>query len=145
MNYLTSINRPVRDLERELSNWFGAWDSPFASSFDFARGFTPALDVCEEGDSYVVRADLPGIDKKDVEISFKDGVLSIKGEKKGAEESKDRTWFRRETWAGSFERRIALPDTADAEDIKAEMKDGVLTIAIHKKPEAQPKVIAING
>jgi HSP20 family protein len=145
MNYLTTINSPVRELERELSSLFGAFDSPLDPSCDFFGGFVPALDVSDEGDHYLVRADLPGIDKKDVEITFKDGVLSLKGEKKMEEEKKDRKYFRRETWAGSFERRVKLPETADAENIKAEMKDGVLSIVIHKKEEAKPKSIVING
>ncbi len=143
MNYLT-LHNPIRQLERELTDWFGELDSNLSGCGVVGRGFAPAVDLYEEDDAFIARAELPGIDKKDLDISIKDGVLTVKGEKKGrAEEQKEGKYYRRETWAGSFERRIALPERVDAEKVSAEMKDGVLTIRVPKLPEAKPQKIDI--
>jgi len=124
MNYLT-LHNPIRQLERELTDWFGELDSSLSGCGVVGRGFAPAVDLYEEDDAFVARAELPGI------------------EKGSAEEKIEGTYYRRETWAGSFERRIALPDRVDAEKVTAEMKDGVLTIRVPKLPEAKPQKIDI--
>jgi HSP20 family protein len=145
MNYFT-VRNPIRTLERELDNWLGGIPDPFAFDASCARGFAPSVDISEEDDGYLVRAELPGMGKSDVEITLKDEVLTLKGEKKtAAEEKKEGRYYRRESWAGSFERRIVLPDTADPEGVSAEMKDGVLTVKIAKRPETKPRNIEING
>jgi len=141
---IVKVRNPFNELERELENWIGDFSGPFGREWVESREFNPAIDVIEEGESFVVRADLPGMDKKDVEITLSDRILSIKGEKKGKSEDQDKRYLRRETWYGSFERRIALPETADAEGIKAEMKDGVLTVSVKKREETKPRQIAIN-
>jgi HSP20 family protein len=138
MNYLT-LHNPIQD-------WLGALDDPFLACGMQSRGFAPAVDLYEEDDAFVAKAELPGIAKGDLDISLKDNVLTIKGEKKGErEDKKEGRYFRRETWAGSFERSIRLPAKVDAEKVNAEMKDGVLTIRVPKLPEAKPFKIDING
>jgi HSP20 family protein len=145
MNCMTVRNR-MGDIERDLEDWVKGWEFPFAD-FDFAaRGFAVPIDFSEDDDTYTVRADLPGIDKADIEVSLTDRLLTIKGEKKTATEEGDKKrYYRRETWSGRFERSLTLPSTADASSVKADLKDGVLTISMHKSEEAKPRQINING
>jgi len=107
------------------------------------RTTAPAVDVLETEDEYLVLADLPGVDKRDLEVSVTGSLLSIKGDKKGERDSEKRKIFRKETWVGSFSRTIDLPAQIDAGKISAELKDGVLTVRIAKREEAKTKLIAI--
>lgn len=126
-------------LQRELGNFF---DFGFENSGLFDRSIAPAVDLVEGPDAFTLVADLPGIDKKDVELTFENGVLTLSGEKKENKEGKG--FFRKETWAGSFRRTVSLPASADADKIKAELKDGVLTVTIAKREELKPRQIAVN-
>lgn len=95
------------------------------------------LDVSESDTIYNIKADLPGVDEKDVDVSLEDGVLTISGEKQRTEETKDQTFHRVERSYGSFRRALALPPDADENGIKASMKNGVLEIEIAKLAEAR--------
>jgi len=145
MNCITVRNR-VGDFERDIENWVKTWDFPFAD-FDLnSRGFAVPVDFSEDDESFTVRADLPGIDKADIEVILTDRVLTLKGEKKAAaEESDKKRYYRRETWAGRFERSVTLPSSADATTVKADLKDGVLTVTMRKSEEAKPRAIVINS
>jgi HSP20 family protein len=105
------------------------------------RTSAPAVDVLETEDEYLVIADLPGVDKRDLEVSVSGTLLSIKGEKKGDPDSEKSKVFRKEIWIGSFCRTIDLPAPVDAGKIAAELKDGVLTVHIAKRKEAKAKLI----
>jgi HSP20 family protein len=104
----------------------------------------PAIDVMETGDSYIVIADLPGIKKDDLELNVAGTLLTLKGSKRLEQHSEKRKFFRKETWAGNFNRTIELPPNIATESIEAELKDGVLAIRIAKKEEAKTKSIAIK-
>lgn len=105
----------------------------------------PAVDVKEEGDRFVILADLPGVDPKEIEVSMENGSLSIRGERK-SEKEEEREGFRRvERVRGTFYRRFTLPDTADSEQIQARGKDGVLEIVIPKQKKVQPRRISVDG
>jgi len=107
--------------------------------------WNPAVDIKEEADRFVILADLPGVDPKEIEVSMENGVLSIRGERK-SETEEERNGFRRvERVRGSFYRRFSLPDTADAERIEARGKDGVLEIVIPKQKKVQPRKITVGG
>jgi len=108
------------------------------------RTTAPAVDVLETKDEYVVMADLPGVDKRDLEVSVTGSLLSIRGDKKGERDSEKRKIFRKETWVGSFSRTIDLPAQIDTGKITAELKDGVLAVRIAKREEAKTKLIAIT-
>jgi HSP20 family protein len=107
------------------------------------RTTAPAVDVLETEEEYLVMADLPGVDKRDLEVSVTGSLLSIKGDKKGERDSEKRKIFRKETWIGSFSRTIDLPAQIDAGKITAELKDGVLTVRIAKREEAKTKLITV--
>ncbi len=99
-------------------------------------GMSFDLDVRENGHELVFEAELPGIDEKDVQISVRDGVLSVKGEKKSERDEKKDTYHLVERSYGSFERSFRLPEAADQENIKADFEKGVLRVVVPKRPEA---------
>jgi len=107
--------------------------------------WTPAVDIREEDSRYVIHADVPGVDPKDIEINMEDGVLSIKGERH-SEVTDEREGYKRvERVRGSFFRRFSMPDTADADAVTAKSKDGVLEIVIPKQEKLQPKRIRVEN
>ena len=129
----------MREMERmmdDLRSEFG--HSLWPPALAFASRF-PAVDVKDEGDHYTVEADLPGLDKEDVEITLGEGVLSISGKKERAEEEEEEGYVRRERGYVSFHRRLALPEDASEEDVDAKLQDGVLTLSIPKRKEEPEK------
>jgi HSP20 family protein len=104
----------------------------------------PALDVSEDHARFVVATELPGMERKDIDLQIKDGVLTIRGEKRHEEEVKDRKWHRVERRYGSFYRSLALPESVDPAKAEAAFKNGVLTVTLAKREETKPKTIAIK-
>jgi HSP20 family protein len=109
------------------------------------RSLMPAMDLMEESSRYVIRADLPGMTKDEVEITYQGGVLTIKGERKHESKAESSRSYCRERFEGKFGRNIQLPEKVDASRITASMKDGVLELILPFAPEAQPKKIQVNG
>lgn len=106
--------------------------------------WAPAVDIKEEGDRYVLRADVPGVDAKDIEITMENGVLTIKGER-SHEDKEERSGYKRvERVYGTFYRRFTLPDTADADKVSATSKNGVLEVTIPKQEKMQPRKIKVS-
>lgn len=104
----------------------------------------PAVDIKEEAERFVILADLPGVDPKDIEITAENGMLTVRGERK-VEKDEEREGFRRvERVRGTFYRRFSLPDTADTNGIKARGKDGVLEISLPKHEKVQPRKISVQ-
>jgi HSP20 family protein len=118
------------------------FDSQVVRAFD--GGLTPALDVYEDKDNIIVKADLPGLTKDDIEISLQDNVLTLRGEKKRDSEVKEENYYRLERSYGTFNRSFELPTSVDASKIEATFKNGVLQITLPKTEEAKPKKIKIN-
>ncbi len=107
--------------------------------------FAPAFDVRETKDSYIFKADLPGIKEQDVEITLTGNRLTITGKRETEQKDKADTYYAYERSYGSFIRLFTLPDGAVTEPAKVELKDGVLTLVFSKLPEVQPKKIQIKG
>ena len=105
--------------------------------------WTPRVDIKEEDKRFVILADIPGVEPKDIEINMDNGILSIKGERKSDVAVENGKTTRVERSYGSFYRRFALPDSADAEGIRANGKHGVLEVSIPKKPETTPRRIEV--
>ena len=105
----------------------------------------PAVDIKEEDNRFLIKADIPGVDPKDIEITMEDGVLTIKGERVTEKEEKREDFRRVERSRGTFYRRFSLPDTADADKIEAKGKDGVLEIVIPKHDKVLPRRIAVKN
>jgi HSP20 family protein len=107
--------------------------------------WAPRVDISETDKAFVVKADLPGVEPKDVEVSVRDGILTLKGEKREQREEKQKNYHRTERFVGRFFRSIPLPAGADEENVAATTAKGVLTVSIPKMPEAQPKRIAVKA
>jgi HSP20 family protein len=143
---------PFRDEPFFAEGLLRDWDLPFGRlsrrleevGRRAAAPLSPAVDLSEDEKSYVVTAELPGVGKDDVTVELHEDVLTIRGEKKSErEEKKDRShWVERSY--GSFARSFTLPPTAQAEELKASFKDGVLRIEIPKKEAAKPRQISIK-
>jgi HSP20 family protein len=142
--------RPFESLRYEIDRLFedfdgGMWRSRFGRpTFDlqpfWPRGSTwaavPAVDIAETDKAYEITAELPGMDEKNIEVKFADGVLTIRGEKKEKEEKK-KDYYLSERSYGSFQRSFQVPDGVDTDKIEATFKKGVLTVALPKSVEAQ--------
>jgi HSP20 family protein len=116
---------------------------------EFADGATvswiPRVDIHEEDERFVVVADLPGVEGKNIEVTADKGVLTIKGDRHSEKKSSKDGFERVERASGSFLRRFTLPESADAEAIKATHVNGVLEVSIPKRPQEQPRRIAIQA
>ena len=110
------------------------------SSSDWA----PAGDIQETPEDFVVEAEVPGMSKDDGKVTVHEGVLTIQGERKSEEETKDKKLHRIERFYGSFMRRFTLPDNVDENSVKANFKDGLLTLSIQKAEPKEPKAIEVE-
>ncbi len=130
-------------LRNELDRLF----EPFA---ELTRGsqllsvWNPAVDVFEDKDSIIVKAELPGMKKEDIDVSLHDGALSVSGERKSEEKFEDAETYRSERFVGRFHRTVTLPSPVSADKVKAQYKDGILMITLPKTEEAKPKQIEVN-
>ena len=104
----------------------------------------PMVDIFDDSDKIVIKAELPGIDKKDIAIDLKDRVLTLKGERVADNEEKENRYYRRERTYGKFERSFTLPTGLNPDKIKADYQDGVLKIEVPKPQEEKPKQITIH-
>jgi HSP20 family protein len=137
---------PLNRLRTELEEMFGRFgDESLFANGDALKAWQPRVDVEETDKEITVKADLPGVDPKDIDVQVLDGVLTLKGEKKEEKEEKTKNYHRVERFAGSFYRAIPLPAGADADKVVAKSAKGVLTITIPKKPELQPKKITVKS
>ncbi|MDX9800706.1 MAG: Hsp20/alpha crystallin family protein [Spirochaetia bacterium] len=133
----------IRNLQDEINDLFNIEKRQgYTGLFD--RNFSPAVDVVESENDYSVICELPGIDSKDIDLSITSNVLTIKGTKKSESEDKNGKYYKKESWTGSFQRTLPLPAAVNGEMIKADLKDGVLTVILPKKEEAKPRSIAVK-
>ena len=139
---------PFRDLlttQREFDRLFKEAFSPMSGETEVStRSWAPPVDIYETEDAIVLKAELPGIDPKDVEVRVEDNTLYLKGERNYEKEVNEQNYHRIERSYGSFARSFSLPNSIDAEKVKAEYKDGLLTLTMPKREEAKPKTIKID-
>ena len=131
---------PMREFDRLFVDFFG---TPLVDDSREPRTWYLPLDVVDRGNAYEVKAALPGFKPEDVELTFADGVLAIKAQRKQESESKDGSYLRRELTYGDYERRVQLPGDVKEADIKATFDNGMLTIEIPKVPAPQPVKIPV--
>ncbi len=134
----------LSDLRDEIDRLFESPLTDWAQTSQLLSGWTPALDVYEDKDNFIVKAELPGIKKEEIEVSLHDGTLSLSGERKSESKHENGEVYRAERFFGRFQRTVALPATVAADQVKAAYKDGVLTITLPKTEEAKPKQIDIS-
>lgn len=138
---------PVRrwgTLQDEVNRFFQNPWGELARSSEFFTGWAPALDLYEDKDHLTVKAELPGMNKDDIDIAIEDGVLSISGERKHEEKHTESESYRSERFYGRFNRSLTLPKPVDVDKVKAAYKDGVLTVTLPKTEAAKPKQIEVN-
>jgi len=124
----------------------------FDNFFDGARhdednalaAWSPAVDIAEHDDQYVVKMELPGVSKEEVKITLESNILTVRGEKKQEKETKKENYHRIERSYGSFQRSFTLPTTVKNDKIDASFKDGILNIKLPKAEEAKPKQIEVK-
>ena len=142
------VNRLHQTLDQVFNNHFSGSDatlsSPEASSSP-SVSWVPRVDIHEEKDRFVVLADVPGVDPKDIDITAENGVLTVRGERKVEKRETENGYERIERVAGSFLRRFTLPEGANTEQIKAKQTNGVLEVTIPKTPAVQPRRISVNA
>src|SRR5690242_13750698 len=124
----------LANLQDELDRLF---ESPLT-------GWAPALDVQEDKDSFSVRVELPGMKREDIEVSLHDGALVISGERKEEKVTEGTEIHRPERFYGKFSRALTLPAAVAGDKVKAQYKDGILTVTLPKAEEAKPKAIAVS-
>ena len=136
------VNRLHQDLDRLFGRELGGGD-------DESRGavsdWLPAVDVQEKSDAFLLQADLPGVEAKDIDITMENGMLSLRGRRQSETKQEDGGYRRVERVSGEFFRRFTLPDSADSESISAQMSNGVLTVRIGKRAEIQPRRIQVKN
>ena len=134
----------LSSLRDELDRLFESPWTELARTSQLLSGWTPALDIHEDKDNFIVRAELPGMKREDIDVSLHDGALSISGERKLEQKFEEAEVYRTERFFGKFQRTVALPAAVAADKVKAQYKDGVLTITLPKTEEAKPKQISVN-
>jgi HSP20 family protein len=142
---------PYRRTLSPFGNWFDMTsrmnqmlDNIFGEDDGDKTVWGPSVDVVENDDSYQIMAELPGIKMDDVKISLADNVLTVKGEKKNEISESKRSFYRVERCYGQFQRSFTLPSSVDAEKVKANLDNGVLTITLPKAEQAKAREIAIK-
>ena len=131
-------------LREEINRLF---DSPFGEltgRMELFNGWTPAVDLFEDKDNLIVKAELPGMKREEIDISFHDGTLTISGERKYEEKNQDSEPYRSERFFVRFHRTLALPKPVQSDKATANYKDGILTVMLPKTEEAKPKQIQVN-
>lgn len=131
----------IDNLQREMSSLFQV---PATETNFSEEDWTPAVDIQENTNSYILHADLPGVKAADIEVTAENGLLTIKGVRDSKKIEEKDNYKRIERFSGSFMRRFTLPETADVEHINATSRDGVLELTIPKMPQLQPKRIEVN-
>ena len=140
---------PFSVLQRDMNRMFDDFFKSF-STFPAGRlegrwgGFTPTIDIKESAKEITIKAELPGMDEQDIEVSLADDVLTIQGEKKAEKEEKDKGYYYAERSFGSFRRLLPLPVGVNTQKAEASFKKGVLTITVPKTEEAKDKIKKIT-
>jgi len=138
------VTRMERELEELFGRFLGGW--PAARGETEALGWSPAIDVIDRKDELVLRADLPGLTEKDINLTVEEGTLTLQGQRKEEREAKEgEGYYQSERWSGSFGRTLTLPPGINAEKVSAAFKNGVLEIHLPKTVEAERKKIEIKA
>lgn len=143
-----ALPRWERDMDRMMDDFFSRRMSPLWPKSWFGAGegeiATPAVDVYEDKDEIIIKAELPGMDKNDIEVNISDSELILKGEKKKEEKVEQENYYRCERSYGAFLRSVELPTGVQADKVKASFKNGILEVRLPKSEEAKTKEIKVK-
>ena len=129
-----------RIFDRVSRGWGGVWDEPFFGT----EGWAPSVDISESEKDVTIKAELPGVDPNELNVSISGDLLTLSGEKKESRETKEKSVHRSECYIGTFQRSIRLPVSVDPEKVSAEYANGVLTVTFKKSNVEKPKRIAVK-
>ncbi|HZD42173.1 MAG TPA: Hsp20/alpha crystallin family protein [Terriglobales bacterium] len=146
---MTDLTRWEREMERMMDEFFDRrmrpwWPERWLGKEPMMEIAVPAIDLYEEKDDVVIKAELPGMEKDDIQVNLADHSLTIKGEKKKEEEVKEKNYYRSERAYGSFIRTVDLPTDIHADKVKASFKNGVLEVRLPKTEEAKKREIKVK-
>ncbi|HEX3434669.1 MAG TPA: Hsp20/alpha crystallin family protein [Solirubrobacteraceae bacterium] len=137
--------RELQSLQHEVNRLFGTvFDTQAGAANGALRRWIPAMDLVEQDDQYVLRADLPGVGEEDVSVEFEDNVLTISGERKSEVEHGGEGYRRIERSSGSFARSLTLPEGIDPDAVNARFERGVLEVRVPKPEQRKPRRVAID-
>jgi HSP20 family protein len=157
--YVISVLNKMEDKKMKLVPYFHRSDAPITSRLfeeffnDFPFGssvpetresWIPSVDILEKDGNLLLRAELPGMNEKQIDLKLEGNTLTLKGERKMDNEDKKSNYHRVESFYGSFTRSFRLPDTVDVEKIHADYKNGVLTVTLPQRPEVKPREIPVS-
>lgn len=137
------LNRLEQEMQETFDRWFHRWPWPFGDADSL--GQVPPVDVVDRKEEVVLRADLPGLTEKDIELTLENGNLTIRGERNEEEEAKEEDYYCSERWLGAFSRSLTLPTGVDADKIRATFREGVLEVHLPKTAKAEGKKIEIKA
>jgi HSP20 family protein len=143
----TQLWNPFQEFESLLDRYNKSGGGTLRNSANGDLNFAdwaPSVDIEEQDDKYLIKADLPGVDKQDIDVKLENGMLSIRGEKHTESETGKGKRHRSERFHGTFSRSFTLPDSVDADKVDANYKDGVLVLSIPKMEQAKPRSIDIK-
>jgi HSP20 family protein len=139
---------PLREMSLLRNHFSSFFSDPFfpaeTSGDEGSRNVWPAVDIFEKDDKMVIKAELPGMDKKDISLDIQNGVLTLRGERKVENEVKEENFYRKEMSHGTFVRSFTLPADVDTERVNAEFKDGILTVEVPAPATRTPKQITVH-
>lgn len=144
MALMTTRWEPFREIARLQDEMSRLLENRYSYNGTESVGWAPSVDIYEDEDGVTLRAELAGVDPAGVDVRFENGVLTLRGERKLDKEDKRENYHRVELAYGTFTRSFALPGTVDAEKIRAESKNGVLSIFVPKRAEAKPRAIQVK-
>jgi HSP20 family protein len=138
--------RELQSIQHEMNRLFGTFFDPSLNAGNgvATQRWIPAMDLVEEGDHFVLRADLPGLSEADVNVELEDNVLTISGERRSQHEQRKEGYYRLERAAGAFSRSLTLPEGIDPDGIKASFQAGVLEVTVPKPEQRKPRRVAID-
>jgi len=134
----------IENIFEEFFNDFNRLSSPLLSETMMRASLLPRLNISEADNKYFIEAELPGVKQNDLELKLENNILIIKGKTEESNENKERNYFMRERYYGSFQRSLTLPNNTNEDDINASFKDGILNIEITKKLENSTKKIEVK-
>jgi len=139
--------RELGSLQNEMNRLFNTvFDTPpSGNAGSTMRRWMPAMDLVETDESFILRADLPGMSEEDIKVEFEDGTLTVSGERKAEHESRNEGYYRVERAFGAFSRSLTLPQGVDPESVSASFDRGVLEVKVPKPEQRKPRRIEIGG
>lgn len=137
--------RPARTLFNEFQRFLEPWQNNLLSKNDvFATDWIPAVDIKDENDKFIIHADIPGVNAKDIDVQLENNILTIKGSRESELKEEKGNFVHMERSKGTFMRSFSLPDTVDSENIKAKSKDGILEVILQKTKQNGSRKISVQ-